>query len=1170
MSGSTGSRSVARLLVAIQVFLLVASLFAPVATLAADPSPDPSAAPSAEPSAEPAADPTPAPTPEPTAAPTAEPTAAPTTEPTAAPTAEPTQAPPPPFVPSGPPSIASDQPDYAPGSTVTLTGSNWHAGESVHIFVNDDLGSSWSRNVDVTADAGGRVSDQFTLPDWFVANYRVVATGSLSGTAETWFTDGNVKFDVAPLGNTATFVENMYSTTDCSGAARTTGGFPKTLTTSNGDTVGVGSSESVRIDAAALSDQGNSFSAWSTTDGSPFTLIAGTGGKSVCIPGFGAGTRTYRATYTVTPVDAPPTAVNDTKIVSEDSGANAINVLANDTDSDGGPKSVASVTQPTNGSVAITGGGTGVSYTPNANYCNGGTPTDNFTYTLNGGSTATVAVTVTCVNDDPVANDDAATVDEDSGANAINVLVNDNDGPDVGETLTVTAVTQGTHGSVAITGGGTGVSYTPALDYFGPDSFTYTISDGNGGTDTATVNVTVTAVNDAPVIHAPLLQTTPEDTNLVFSTGNGNAISVSDVDAGGASVFFTLTAGNGTMTLGTTAGLTFSTGDGTADPSMSFSGTIADINAALSGITYKPNADFNGAGSIFVSANDLGNTGSGGPKSDVATVIINVTAVNDAPDAVNDTATVAEDGSVTLDPRTNDSTGPANESGQTLTVTAVTQGAHGSVAITGGGTGVSYTPDANYNGPDSFTYTVTDNGTTNGLADHKSATGTVSITVTEVNDAPVATDGNATVAEDGSVVIDLGLRATDLETLDANLTYTIVSGPAHGSLSGTGQNRTYSPAPDYNGSDSFTFSVTDRGDPDNCSPVSATCDGPLTSAIKTISITVTAVNDAPVLGAIGSTSVAEGSTLSFTATATDVDGDPLTFSLASGTTDCGTVTSCLVPAGASINPSTGAFSWTPPDNGTFRLKVVVKDNGSPMLSDDEEITVTVSNVAPTTSNPTFTFDPVTHVAIASFDFADAGTADVHVASYFIWTINGVDQAASPATVSELNGSGTASNTRILPAGCNTISVRGYAVDDDGGVSAVQPIATTFTADSYVASFKAPIKDNERNIAKYGNVVPVKVELASSCAPGTTVTTPTLYFTIATGNVADIVPDDSPAIVVESVSNADTGTQMRVNGGGYIYNLSTKSLTQGKDYTIRIRVGAVDGPIILRALFQPKK
>ena len=70
--------------------------------------------------------------------------------------------------------------------------------------------------------------------------------------------------------------------------------------------------------------------------------------------------------------------------------------------------------------------------------------------------------------------------------------------PDTGETLTVTAVTQGTNGTVAITGGGTGVTYTPDANFFGTDSFTYTISDGNGGTDTATVNVTVTTVNDAP------------------------------------------------------------------------------------------------------------------------------------------------------------------------------------------------------------------------------------------------------------------------------------------------------------------------------------------------------------------------------------------------------------------------------------------------------------------------------------------------------------------------------------------------------------------------------------------------------------------------------------------------------------------------------------------------
>ncbi len=67
-----------------------------------------------------------------------------------------------------------------------------------------------------------------------------------------------------------------------------------------------------------------------------------------------------------------------------------------------------------------------------------------------------------------------------------------------------------------------------------------------------------------------------------------------------------------------------------------------------------------------------------------------------------------------------------------------------------------------------------------------------------------------------------------------------------------------------------------------------------------------------------------------------------------------------------------------------------------------------------------------------------------------------------------------------------------------------------------------------------------------------------------------MPDATPVIVAESVSNADTGTQMRINGGGYIYNFTTKNLTQGQDYTIRIRVGSTTGPIILRALFQPKK
>ena len=134
---------------------------------------------------------------------------------------------------------------------------------------------------------------------------------------------------------------------------------------------------------------------------------------------------------------------------------------------------------------------------PTANYFGA----DSFTYTIsdgNGGSaTATVNVTVTPVNDNPVANADSATVAEDSGVTDIAVCANDNIGPDTGETLTVTAVTA--RPTARRPSRATGVSYTPNANYFGSDSFTYTIGDGNGGSATATVTITVTSVNDNPV-----------------------------------------------------------------------------------------------------------------------------------------------------------------------------------------------------------------------------------------------------------------------------------------------------------------------------------------------------------------------------------------------------------------------------------------------------------------------------------------------------------------------------------------------------------------------------------------------------------------------------------------------------------------------------------------------
>src|SRR5919198_6208315 len=228
--------------------------------------------------------------------------------------------------PSYSPTISSDKPDYNPGDTVTLTGGSWQAGEAVHIFVNDDEGQTWSYNTDVTAGDTGSFVTSFVLPTTFVATYAVTATGAISGTAKTSFTDGNVKFDVAPNGTTATFVETVYQgATNCSGTIKS--GFPKTLNNSNGDTVQVANGDSVRLDAAATSDQGGAFQGWSSTDSPPsaFTVITGTGQKSICTAGFQTGTHNFRATYATPVTNSAPTVAADNASRTVNEGATAAN-----------------------------------------------------------------------------------------------------------------------------------------------------------------------------------------------------------------------------------------------------------------------------------------------------------------------------------------------------------------------------------------------------------------------------------------------------------------------------------------------------------------------------------------------------------------------------------------------------------------------------------------------------------------------------------------------------------------------------------------------------------------------------------------------------------------------------------------------------------------------------
>jgi len=743
------------------------------------------------------------------------------------------------------------------------------------------------------------------------------------------------------------------------------------------------------------------------------------------------GSDTADLDITVTPVNDPPVALDDSNTTNEDTPVSG-SVIANDSDVDGNlnPAGYSVITWPANGILVLNPNGSYI-YTPDPNF-NG---TDTFTYEVCDlglpvyCDQATVTISVNGDNDAPVAVNDSNTTPEDIAVSG-NVLTNDSDPEgdpmvvtqfvvdgDVtiylpGDVATITGI-----GTIVINPGGT-YTFTPELNYNGTvPTITYTISDGNGGSDTADLEITVTPVNDPPVALNDS-NITNEDTPV-----SGSVIANdSDVDGNLNPASYSAVSGpaNGILVL---------------NPNGSY--------------VYTPDPDFNGTDTFTYEVCDLGLP----VYCDQATVTITVNAVNDTPVAYDDYFTTPEDTPVSGNVLVNDSDpegdlltvvdftvdGTTYPAGIAATITGV-----GTIVLNGDGT-FTFTPDTNYNGsvPD-VEYTVSDsNGGSN--------TGTLFITVTPVNDPPVALDDSNTTNEDTPVS---GTVIANDSDVDGNLNpagYSIIAGPSNGILvlnpNGT---YTYTPDPDYFGTDSFIYEVCDLGLPVYCDQA-------------TVTITISSDNDTPLavndIAVTPEDTPVSGNVLT---NDSDPDGDLLTvvdFTI-DGTTYPAGSTAVLTGTGSLVIHPDGTFTFTPDpgfngavpvagytitdgtDNATATLSIFVNPvNDSPVALDDTystpEDTPFNDNILLNDSDPdsdpltvvSFIINSITYPAGASVNVPATGNVTIYSNGLIVFVpadgFNG-NVPTIPYTITDGNG-GTA--TAVIDITVTPLNDAPVAVDD---------------------------------------------------------------------------------------------------------------------------------------------
>ncbi|WP_285397181.1 tandem-95 repeat protein, partial [Vibrio parahaemolyticus] len=656
-----------------------------------------------------------------------------------------------------------------------------------------------------------------------------------------------------------------------------------------------------------------------------------------------------------------------------------IKVLGNDTfEGDDQVVSLDTNNGPANGTVSVNPDGS-VTYTPNDNYHG----TDSFTYIVTSGGVSestTVSVDVTPVNDAPVAKDDIATTQEDTEV-TIDVLPNDSDVD--GDKLSIeSASVPKEQGTVEVVNGK--LVFTPAENFNGDAEITYTVTDGQL-TDEAKVTVTVNPVNDAPTIKVDAVESitedavstdtvvatltvrdtdTPED-QLAVSLENdsngyfvlvGNEVKLTQVGADAVNND-ELNLKDLTISASVSDGVNPTASDSdslivnrvndaptvenaiadqelsedfatyTIDLNDAFKDSDSALNFSVSGnsnvlvsiengiATISPTADWNGSETLTFTATD--------PSGESVSQTVNFTVAPVA-DIVADKATVVEDMPTIIKVLGNDTF-----EGDDKVVSLDTNNgpANGTVSVNPDGS-VTYTPNDNYHGADSFTYIVTSGGV--------SESTTVNVDVTPVNDAPVAKYDIATTQEDTAVTIDVLPNDTDID--GDTLRIDSASVPSdQGTVEIVDGKLVFTPAENFNGDAEITYTVTD---------------GELTDEAK-VSVTVNPVNDAPTIKVDAVESITENAVSTDTVVATltvrdtDTPEDQLTISLENNSNGY------FVLVGNEVKLTQAGVDAVNNDELNLKdltISASVSDGVNPTASDSDSLVVNRVNDAPTVEN----------------------------------------------------------------------------------------------------------------------------------------------------------------------------------------------------------------------------